>query len=1019
MKIRFTISLLILFLCSSFAQQTNNEFRSTWVISWEYITQTSAEVNKQRIRTIMDNMKAANMTSVILQVRQRGTAYYQSSYEPWGAQTGGNYPGFDPLQYAVEEAHKRGMELHAWFNVFSSVNAAPGTAAYLHPEWICRDRDGIPMTADIALSPGLPAVRSYLTTVAMEIVRNYDIDGLHLDYVRWNEFINSSSLGKAADQYEHDGIIPSSALEEMRNNAAGRYLYDVEHPYSGGIPAGHTSWENWWRWSVTEFVKVLQDSIKNEKPYVKLSCAALGAYNWGGWNGYYEVFQDPAKWFNEGYVDQIAGMHYHWTTGNEFINMLQYNCPQCWSQYIQPGVAAGRLFTVGPPSYRLDELNIWNNHADIVNKSRIAPFVDGFQFFSYGSWRDHNYFNEAASTFFSRKTKVRSAITGSPAVAAPQVQLTKESSYNYKLNITPPAIDKAYWFVIYRSETNNFSRDTSEIIHVAFSDSAFSVYEIFNGTQDYNGTYKYSVTMLDRYWKESELSNIVETDPIPSDAPVISFSSPASGDTVSINKSVELNFSKSINQSNLQNYFSFTPPVAISSIVSEPKKVVITTAGFEYTTAYTLRVDSLLTDVNGRMLDGNGDGIEGDPFYLDFMTVDADTVAPFFVSGYPQSTDSVDVEDVIRLTFSEPLDTPSVNSTNIILYRNSVVVETEAVLSNYGTGAVVSIKPLSSFSQSSDYTLTVKKELADINGNQMTADVNLSFRTKAEGYLFHKTIDKFNSASGWEQPSYSGSTTGIVLPDTYFGYSAAVYLPSTSPAKSAELRYVWDPNVTERLLREYLSGGTPRTIEFDTTHTLQVFIHGDGSGTLFRFALDEDNGSSTWPAHEVSKWIPVNWRGWKLIEWKLSDPSTVGTWIGNDVLDGAKYRIDSFQLKDAPGSASNGMIHFDNLRASKETYTITSVAEETNIPADFNLYQNYPNPFNPSTTILFDLNKGGMVTLEIFDILGRKINTLVSEEMSPGRHRVYFDASELSSGQYIYRIISGDKQISKMMMLMK
>ncbi len=91
----------------------------------------------------MDNHVKANMTSVLFQVRQSGTAYYQSSFEPWGYYVGYTYPGYDPLQYAVEEAHKRGLELHAWFNAFNVSSTHSGTISVEHPEWICRDQNEI------------------------------------------------------------------------------------------------------------------------------------------------------------------------------------------------------------------------------------------------------------------------------------------------------------------------------------------------------------------------------------------------------------------------------------------------------------------------------------------------------------------------------------------------------------------------------------------------------------------------------------------------------------------------------------------------------------------------------------------------------------------------------------------------------------------------------------------------------------------------------------------------------------
>ncbi|HJM96397.1 MAG TPA: family 10 glycosylhydrolase, partial [Candidatus Marinimicrobia bacterium] len=171
---------------------SNSEFRSTWVITWNHIDRDApAHINQANVREIMENHTQANMNAVIFQVRQGGTAYYESSYEPWGYYSGYSYPGYDPLEYAIEQAHERGLELHAWFNVFQTSSTHPGSPAAENPEWVCRDQNGFTMDSYQSLSPGLSEVRDYTINVAMEIVNNYDIDGLHLDYVRWNEHTNS------------------------------------------------------------------------------------------------------------------------------------------------------------------------------------------------------------------------------------------------------------------------------------------------------------------------------------------------------------------------------------------------------------------------------------------------------------------------------------------------------------------------------------------------------------------------------------------------------------------------------------------------------------------------------------------------------------------------------------------------------------------------------------------------------------------------------------------------------------
>jgi uncharacterized lipoprotein YddW (UPF0748 family) len=1020
----FLIFLLLPILIS--AQQNNQEFRATWVITWEYISASSSvEQNKARIRKILDEHKAANMNAVVWQIRQAGTAYYNSSYEPWGSYAGGTYPGFDPLQYALEEAHKRGLEFHAWFNVFASGSTAPGAPASQHPEWICRDRDGNPMTSNIALSPGLEEVRNYLKNVAMEVVRNYDIDGLHFDYVRWNEYSNSNQSKifgeeKEANNYP-DGYITPEQLEEITSNPSGRYLYDVDHPYSGGVPSGYSSWEQWWRATVTEYVKDMHDSIQAVKPWVRLSPAAIGKYNWSGWNGYSIVYQDAALWFNEGYIDQIMGMHYHWTTGAGFYDMLQGGCPQCWSQYIQPGINAGRLYTVGPPSYILDDNNIWGRHSEIVASVRTVPWTDGFQFFSYGSWRNRDYWSQAASTFFKQKTKIRATkliIDSTPD--APSVNIQKIDSLNYQLTITPPvssSIDQ--WYALYRSTDNIIDPDTDQIIDIFFGNSAIIVDEVFDGTQDFNGAYKYGVTMFDRYWNESLPSNIAETDPIPSYAPIVTGSTPTDGDTISVNTKIQIEFSKTIDQNSFS--IDIVPAVNINSFSwsSDGRTVTVQSDNFDFAADYTLTLPASITDINGLELDGNKDGIGGDEFSLSFSTVEQDLTGPTIISSYPGETDSIDVEAVLSIVFDELVDPVTIIHNNIILKLEDNVLGKDLKLSELGGQSILNIKTSQALNTNSSYSLTLTEGITDVYGNPFASEHVINFVTADQMYSTRTMIDDFTSEGNWWHPSGSGSTTGIVDSGTYFGYSTMISVPASSPPKSSYINYQWDVNASTKLIRAYLSGGAPRDVLFDTSYVLQVYVYGDGSGNRFRFAIDEGDGTA-WPNHEVSTWYTIDWIGWKLIEWRLSDPGSIGSWIGNGQLDFPLYRIDSFQMTNFAGSSNYGRIYFDNLRLVKKSTVVSDIAEEINlVPDEFMLYQNYPNPFNPATVIPFSIDKEGLVKLELYDVLGRKISTIIDENLKAGFHEINFDASGLSSGKYFYRIIFDGKQHARMMILLK
>lgn len=910
----------------------NEEFRATWVITWEHISgSSSTETNKARVRQILDNHQAANMNAVIWQVRQSGTAYFNSSYEPWGYYAGGSDPGYDPLAYVIEEAHKRGMEVHAWFNVFQTASTVEGAPAAEHPEWICRDQSGNAMTESICLSPGLQAVRDYTVDVAMEIVNNYDVDGLHLDYVRWNEYTNSKSSKQYAASTDPnrmlDGIITEEQVRDLETNKSGRYLYDVEHPYSGGVPAGFSSWEEWWRWSVTEFVRTLHDSIQTVKPWVRLSVAALGKYRWSGWQGYGTVYQDAALWFNEGYIEQLTPMHYHWTTGAGFLDMLAANDPESWDYYIQPGIAAGRLFSVGPGSYILLDNKIWYRHKEIINACRTVDYVDGFQFFSYGSWNGAKYWEEAGETVFDEKTKIRSN-RQNLTLAPPSISLTKSDPLKYEITVTPdPGDTENQWFILYRSEDELIDVASDEIVDIHFGNTAYTLIDSFPGTQNYNGKYHYATTSLDRYWSESSISNILATDSIPSFPPIICSSIPTDGGTVPVNMSITIEFSKSIDTTGFASKILSNPQINIKSFSWSKENTVVVfhlAEPMQFATNYTLTLLPTITDLNGVALDGDGDGTPGDQYSISFTTYEVDLSGPLVLSSFPnQDIPQFDLDDCITVEFDELLDPNSVNSASISMVSGGYSVTIEPVLTTKEEKTILNLRSFSQLVSNAVNLVTLSTGITDTLGNPMSENFYIDFVTPNYYYSSKNIIDNFTTNSGWESPTYSGSTQGVVAGNCAFGISADNYLPAsefnTEAKRSAYLRYHWDDSegVSEYLLREYLASGTTRSVIFDTSSILQCYIYGDGSGTLFRFAVDDNYPTEAVANHEVSPWIEIDWVGWRLVEWDLG-AGINGEWLGDGTLDG-NLRMDSFQLTKTESSAWSGKIFFDNLRLVKRT----------------------------------------------------------------------------------------------------
>jgi uncharacterized lipoprotein YddW (UPF0748 family) len=1008
---------------------TNEEFRATWVITWEHISESSsAATNQARVREIMENHKSGNFNAVLWQARQGGTAYYPSSYEPWGGYAGEKDPGYDPLGYAVAEAHHRGMELHAWFNAFQTSSTAPGTPVAEHPEWVCRNQAGRSMDSYRALSPGLAAVREYTIQVAMEIVRNYDIDGLHLDYVRWNEYSSTSlqkELGKMAPENRMlDGQISEAQLEELHAPTGSRYLYDVEHPYSAGVPQGYSSWEDFWLNSVTEFVRTLHDSIQAVKPWVRLSVASLGRYNWGPWQAYGDVYQDAALWFNAGYIEQLTPMSYHWTTGDGFYGMLTGDCPNCWGQFLTEGIEAGRLFSPGPGSYILAESKIWNRHEEIVGQSRTVPWVDGFQFFSYGSWRDYQGFEIAANSYFERPTKIRAnGLIDKTPPNAPSISLEKNDDFHYQLTVTPAAgTTENQRYAIYRSEDALIDPAQDLIIDIHFGKTAYSVEDGFDGLQNYEGIYHYAATALDRYWNESLVSNSVQTDEVVSFAPVV-VANVAEGDTISVNEIIKLNFSKTMNSASFTSAISFVPAVEIKNLVwaSDQKSVTMVRAGnLEFDTHYQMTLSGAVTDAVGKSLDGNADGTAGDAFNLNFRTKAVDDEGPRLLSSFPTLDDRVedfDVAGVLTFVFDEPIEPNSITSENIQLTHDGMPINCKFHLLGMNQKTILSVQSEKPLEINTEYQIALSMAITDTLGNALAEALTGIFVTAAYAYTETVMIEDFSLPGEWWQPNASGSTVGIVTANTVWGYTRSVYIPAPSFKKSAFLQYAWDLTASSHLLREYLSGGSPRAVLFDTSYTLQCYIFGDGSNNKIRFAVDD---SPSYTAHEVSKWVTIDWYGWRLVEWDLSDPNSVGSWIGDGVLNGPNFRFDSFQLTRQDGSANTGMIYFDNFQLVKKSASnAVSSTGEKSTATTFRLDQNYPNPFNPTTKMAFSLPEKGGVKLTVFDLLGREVQVLINRELASGNHEIGFDGSNFASGLYFYQIEFGNQRITRSMLLMK
>ena len=292
MRIFFIILLSLILGFTKMEAQPKHEIRATWIttlggMDWPRQKATNAagiRRQKQELCTILDKLKEANFNTVLLQTRLRGDLIYPSQIETFPeALTGrtGRNPGYDPLAFAIEECHKRGMELHAWIVTIPAGNNRQVKLLGKHSvvrknRKICKQHEGA-----WYLDPGHPGTADYLAGIVREIVTRYDVDGIHFDYIRYPE------------------------------NARRFPDRDTYRKYGKGKDL-----KQWRRDNITYIVRRLHTEIKQLKPWVKVSSSPVGKfkdtsrYSSLGWNAYETVYQDAQGWLKEGIHDALFPMMY-------------------------------------------------------------------------------------------------------------------------------------------------------------------------------------------------------------------------------------------------------------------------------------------------------------------------------------------------------------------------------------------------------------------------------------------------------------------------------------------------------------------------------------------------------------------------------------------------------------------------------------------------------------------------------------------------------------------------------------
>jgi uncharacterized lipoprotein YddW (UPF0748 family) len=484
------ILFLFLFFTSANAQSPKREFRGAWIatvanIDWPSKPGLPSIEQKQEFIKQLNQLKSIGCNAVIVQIRPACDALYDSQKEPWshyltGRQGEPPFPYYDPLVFMIEEAHKRNMEFHAWFNPYRALTDSkknpnpPGHVSRAHPDWI------IAYGGKSYLDPGIPEAREYVISVIADVVKRYDVDAVHLD------------------DYFYPYRVPGKEFADNKSYAH----------YGKG-----TDKEDWRRDNVSRFISLLNTSIKHIKPYVKLGISPFGVWRnktkdpegsetRGGQTTYDDLYADVLMWLQKGWVDymmpQLYWEHGHKAAAFDVLQPWWYD--HCFERHIYYGLGLYRMTTAKSGPWTSTKELLWQLR-DIRGKCPNS----GYSFYS-------------SSCFNKIKVPIADSLQYGfakyPALIPPMVWLDSIAPASPELTIEKTTLEwhtknptkEPLRYVVYRFDKN-------EPVDLDRNDCIVSIQQETSFKDPQAAAHKqatYVVTALDRLWNESVASNTVK-----------------------------------------------------------------------------------------------------------------------------------------------------------------------------------------------------------------------------------------------------------------------------------------------------------------------------------------------------------------------------------------------------------------------------------------------------------------------------------------------------------------------------
>jgi uncharacterized lipoprotein YddW (UPF0748 family) len=406
------------------------EMRGLWIatvanIDWPSRNNLTADQQRAELVDILTRAASTGINTIVFHVRPAGDAVYASTLEPWGAMltgTQGTDPGYDPLAFAIQEAHARGLELHAWVNPFRAGNTAD--TLRLAPSHLFRTRRDLVRVyaGNIWMDPGEPDVHDHSMRVVRDIVSRYDIDAIH------------------ADDYFYPYVVNDGAGQPIVFPDSATYAR-----YGAGLARA-----DWRRANVDRFIERMYREVHALKPTLKVGISPFGIWRPGnpagiqGLDAYASIYADSRKWLQQGWVDYLAPQLY-WSIAaaqQSYPALLDWWIAQStMGRHVWPGLAAYRVNDGTASAFSLQEI------PSQIELTRTRPAGTGHILYNTNTTLKRSN-GILASTLAQDLYKTTAVVPATPWLDAAPPGAPTVGVVTGTLQIAPAAGEAARWWVI-------------------------------------------------------------------------------------------------------------------------------------------------------------------------------------------------------------------------------------------------------------------------------------------------------------------------------------------------------------------------------------------------------------------------------------------------------------------------------------------------------------------------------------------------------------------------------------------